>query len=323
MPKGMTTYRYIMTSCGCTATGLAILRALWIPIPTIPVMGVYSAGIIGKLGPTANLICLNLYFIFLVKMQLCIVYCLIFQFSALRPFSWISHLGKCHIRVCKCYATYFIGMAIILSALLHTSVVDRSEFLDYANKTNNLYIVEIIKNESSWIGFSSAIKPAVIGFGICTTVPDLCVAFLSIFLTIKLWFIIEADKSRVSTLTQTLERNLYHTFIFRTSALILFYTLPYMGIFLSILCNIQNPSLGIILHTLIILQGVICMVGTILMIKHFRVYIFGCCLSKKILDSSLPSASNSNEIPTTVTARSETLPSPHKLPPLRLNSVLQ
>uniref|UniRef100_A0A914XVW4 G protein-coupled receptor n=1 Tax=Panagrolaimus superbus TaxID=310955 RepID=A0A914XVW4_9BILA len=168
-------------------------------------------------------------------------------------------------------------------------------------------------------------KPTVIGFGIFAIVPDLFVAFLSIFLTIKLWFIIEADKSRVSTLTQTLERNLYHTFIFRTTALISLYTLPYMGIALSILLNIQNPKVGIIFHTLIILQSVVCLIGTILMIKHFRVYIFGCCISKKILDSSSPSASNSNGIPTTLTARSETLPptSPPKLPPLRLNSVLQ
>uniref|UniRef100_A0AC35GFL7 Taste receptor type 2 n=1 Tax=Panagrolaimus sp. PS1159 TaxID=55785 RepID=A0AC35GFL7_9BILA len=322
LPKVMMTYRYLMTSCGCTATALTILRALWIPIPTAPVMGVYSAGIIGKFGPTANLICLNLYFTLLVKMQLCVVCCLIYQFSALRPFSWISHLGNCPTRVLKCYAAYFIGMSIILSTFIYTSIVDRVQFFEYANRTNNFYVMEIIKNEPTWIGFSSALKPAVIGLGIFATVPDLCVALLAIFLTIKLWFIIEADKSIVSTLTQKLERNLYHTFIFRTTVLILFYTLPYMGIAISILFEIQSSKLGIICHSSIILQGAICLIGTILMIKHFRVYIFGCCFNEKVHDSSSPS--NSNGIPTTLTARSETFPSsPSKLPPLNLKNVMK
>uniref|UniRef100_A0A914P883 Uncharacterized protein n=1 Tax=Panagrolaimus davidi TaxID=227884 RepID=A0A914P883_9BILA len=238
-------------------------------------------------------------------MQICGTFCLVFQFSALQPFSWISSFGNRPGRVKLCYGTYLIGMVTILSIFIHLSVVDRSVFYHYAVQTNNQYIIELINNEPTWIGFSSAIKPTVIAFGIFVTVPDLCVASLAIFLTIKIWFIIEADKSRVTPLTLSIERNLYHTFLFRTANMVTFYTIPYFGIAASIFFEIQIPQLGIFFHSIICFHILIHGIGSILMIRPLRVYIFNKCLRKKIL--SLPSnhSSGSNTLPTTFTARSE------------------
>uniref|UniRef100_A0A914QCB9 Uncharacterized protein n=1 Tax=Panagrolaimus davidi TaxID=227884 RepID=A0A914QCB9_9BILA len=263
-------------------------------------MGVYSAGIIRHLGPTANLICFNLYWACLVNMQIWGTFCLVFQFSALQPFSWISSLGNRPRRVKLCYGTYLIGMVIILSIFIHLSVVDRSVFNQYAVQTNNEYVIEIINNEPTWIGFSSAIKPTIIAFGIFVTVPDFCVASLAIFLTIKIWFIIEADKSRVTPLTQSIERNLYHTFLFRTANMVTFYTIPYIGIAALIFFGIQIPQLGIIFHSIICIHIFTHGIGTILMIKPLRVYIFSICLTKKIQSSSSyhSSGSSNSTLPT-------------------------
>uniref|UniRef100_A0A914PLE3 Uncharacterized protein n=1 Tax=Panagrolaimus davidi TaxID=227884 RepID=A0A914PLE3_9BILA len=317
--KGIETFRYLLSSCLISSSSLVVIRAIWVPIPTLPIMEVYSAGIIRHLGPIANLICLNLYVACFVNMQICGTFCLIYQFSALKPFSRISCLGNCPNRAKMCYATYLIVMVTILSIFIHISVVDRSTFYQYALETKNEYITEIINSEPSWIGFSAALKPTIIGFGIFATIPDLCVASLAIFLTTKIWFIMEADKSRVSALTQSLERNLYHTFLIRTSVLVIFYTLPYMGIAATIFFEIQIPKLGIIFHSIISFQVILLLLGTLVMIKPFRVYLFGCCIKKKVHDSSSSNSNGSNTLPTTMTA---TNTSQSILPPIKIKNFI-
>uniref|UniRef100_A0A914PGB9 Taste receptor type 2 n=1 Tax=Panagrolaimus davidi TaxID=227884 RepID=A0A914PGB9_9BILA len=295
MPKSAKIYKWLLTSCIITSTICTIVRFLALPFPTLPLMGVYSAGWLSSFGPKATLICLNIYFVCIVNTQLCTTFCLIYQYSAIKPFSWISSFGYCPRRVTWCYCAYLFSMATILTILIQMSYIEQKDFEIYANKTNNFYALELIKQQPSWIGFSSDLKPIVtILFVLFATIPDLLIAIFAITLTIKLYFIIKADKAHVSHITRGLEKNLYYTFLFRTFCIIFMYSLPYLGIVLTIFFKIQNPKLGIYFHSIIILLGFTCLCGTLVMIKPFRIFIFGRCFGRKVSPSGSTKATNSS-----------------------------
>uniref|UniRef100_A0A914Q3C6 Uncharacterized protein n=1 Tax=Panagrolaimus davidi TaxID=227884 RepID=A0A914Q3C6_9BILA len=266
-------------------------------------MGVYSAGYLNFLGPKATLICLNIYLACTVNSQLCTTFCLIFQYSAVKPFSWLAKFGYCPKCIVRVYAAYFFAMVSFLTIFLHMSVVDQSDFANYANLTGNYYALELIQHQPSWIGFSGAIKPIVYIFAFFAIVPDFLIPILAITLTIKLYFIIKADKAHVSLITRGLEKNLYYTFVFRTLMLIFLFTIPYFCIVGTIVFGIVNSSIGIICHCIMVLQILVCLIGTLIIIKPFRIFVFQCFYDKNG-DSLNSNSSSEGSLPSSVTFQS-------------------
>uniref|UniRef100_A0A914PKS9 Serpentine Receptor, class H n=1 Tax=Panagrolaimus davidi TaxID=227884 RepID=A0A914PKS9_9BILA len=275
-------YKYMLFGCATTTYLNSILYCFWAPILTPEFFGVVFTGVFGKwVSKETNLDFFQAAIIILTNSHLCTVLLLVFQFSTLRPNSFLAKFGRTSQRLIITYLSYLALIIAISLILIPTALTSANEFNQYIHQNNDAFAKEIISRNFTVLSFTASINPTSYAFGTFMLLSSLFLFFLGLHYTIIVSKVIKHTRGIVSIWTHKREIMMFQAFVFKTAMLFLFYALPMLVYTVSLWLKLQYPLIGMLCNIIMVSHGSISYIGTIWLLRPYRKIVIGFMLRIK------------------------------------------